>query len=47
MIIGEKKTRGYTHMLDVWDMPNGEFIFVEVENLLFICFHVCGIKEAY
>ncbi|XP_029130515.1 uncharacterized protein LOC114916958 [Cajanus cajan] len=30
---GEKKTRGYTHMLDVWDMPDGEFILVEVDPL--------------
>ncbi|KAK2458965.1 hypothetical protein QL285_006052 [Trifolium repens] len=29
----EKKTRGYTHMLDVWDMPDGEFILVEVDTL--------------
>ncbi|KAK2411027.1 hypothetical protein QL285_046354 [Trifolium repens] len=29
----ETKTRGYTHMLDVWDMPDGEFILVEVDTL--------------
>ncbi|XP_024634138.1 uncharacterized protein [Medicago truncatula] len=29
----EKKTRGYTHMLDVWDMPDGEFILIEVDSL--------------
>jgi hypothetical protein len=32
IIIGEKKTRGYTHMLDVWDMPDGEFVLVEVDT---------------
>ncbi|XP_028193669.1 serine/threonine-protein kinase BSK6-like isoform X2 [Glycine soja] len=29
---GKKKTRGYTHMLDVWDLPDGEFILVEVDH---------------
>ncbi|XP_058722770.1 uncharacterized protein LOC131594610 [Vicia villosa] len=29
----DKKTRGYSHMLDVWDMPAGEFILVEVDTL--------------
>lgn len=31
--IGGKKTRAYTHMLDVWDMSDGEFIRVEVDPL--------------
>uniref|UniRef100_A0A151UF60 Uncharacterized protein n=1 Tax=Cajanus cajan TaxID=3821 RepID=A0A151UF60_CAJCA len=30
---GKKRTRGYTHMLDVWDMPDEEFILVEVDAL--------------
>ncbi|KAL5161427.1 hypothetical protein HKD37_07G018708 [Glycine soja] len=30
-MLSEKRTRGYTHMLDVWDTPDGEFIFVEVD----------------
>ena len=30
--LGEKKTRGYTHMLDVWDMIDGKFILVEVDH---------------
>nr|KYP59336.1 hypothetical protein KK1_014769 [Cajanus cajan] len=30
---GGKKTRGYTHMLDVWDMSDDEFIVVEVDAL--------------
>ncbi|KAH1264415.1 hypothetical protein GmHk_01G000340 [Glycine max] len=29
---GKKKTRGYTHMLDVWDLLDGEFILVEVNH---------------
>ncbi|KAH1247312.1 hypothetical protein GmHk_06G017246 [Glycine max] len=29
---GKKRTRGYTHMLDVWDLPDGEFILVEVDH---------------
>ncbi|XP_028209901.1 uncharacterized protein LOC114425417 isoform X2 [Glycine soja] len=28
----KKRTRGYTHMLDVWDLPDGEFILVEVDH---------------
>ena len=28
--LGEKRTRGYKCMLNVWDMPDGEFIRVEV-----------------
>ncbi|KAH1256865.1 hypothetical protein GmHk_03G006939 [Glycine max] len=26
---GKKRTRGYTHMLDVWDLPDGEFILLK------------------
>ncbi|RZB80123.1 Ras-related protein RABA4d [Glycine soja] len=29
---GKKRTRGYTHMLDVWDLLDGEFILVEVDH---------------
>ncbi|KAH1199177.1 hypothetical protein GmHk_18G052603 [Glycine max] len=29
---GKKRTRGYTHMLDVWNLPDGEFILVEVDH---------------
>ncbi|KAL5131331.1 hypothetical protein HKD37_12G034235 [Glycine soja] len=29
---GKRRTRGYTHMLDVWDLPDGEFILVEVDH---------------
>ncbi|KAL5162231.1 hypothetical protein HKD37_07G019376 [Glycine soja] len=29
---GKKKTIGYTHMLDVWDFPDGEFLLVEVDH---------------
>ncbi|KAL5138018.1 hypothetical protein HKD37_10G028288 [Glycine soja] len=28
----KKKTRGYTHMLDVWDFPDGEFILIEIDH---------------
>jgi len=31
--LGENRTRGYTHMLDVWDMLHGEFILVKVDTL--------------
>ncbi|KAG5012661.1 hypothetical protein JHK82_024808 [Glycine max] len=30
--LDKKRTRGYTHMLDVWDLPDGEFILVEVDH---------------
>ncbi|XP_058766877.1 uncharacterized protein LOC131640500 isoform X4 [Vicia villosa] len=29
----EKRTRGYSHMLDVWDMPAGNFILVDVDHM--------------
>ena len=29
--LGKKRTIGYTHMLVVWDLPDGEFILVEVD----------------
>ncbi|XP_004490164.1 uncharacterized protein [Cicer arietinum] len=30
---GEKRVRGYTRMSDVWNLPDGEFILVEVDPL--------------
>ena len=30
--LGKKRTRGYTHMLDVWDFPDGEFILIEIDH---------------
>lgn len=29
--LGEKRVRGYTRMSDVWGIPDGEFILVEVD----------------
>lgn len=31
--LGEKRVRGYTRMSDVWNLPDGEFILVEVDPL--------------
>ena len=30
--LGKKRTSGYTHKLDVWDLPDGEFILLEVDH---------------
>jgi len=28
----KKRTRGYTNMLDVWDLLDGEFILIKVDH---------------